>query len=111
MLAPDTIIHTRYRVVRLIGAGGMGAVYEAIDGRLGNRVALKQTTVRGDELDRAFEREARLLAELRHGALPKVIDFFSDAAGQFLVMEYILKWCSRTQALSRSEHPKALLAG
>ncbi|HWQ15777.1 MAG TPA: protein kinase [Roseiflexaceae bacterium] len=89
MLDPGTILQERYRLVRLIGQGGMGAVYEAVDQRLGTTVALKQTHAPGGALGRAFEREARLLAGLRHPSLPKVIDHFADATGQYLVMEYI----------------------
>jgi serine/threonine protein kinase len=89
MLEPNTLVHDRYRIVQLIGQGGMGAVYEAVDQHLSNTVALKQTLVTGAQLARAFEREAQLLARLRHSALPKVIDHFTDAFGQFLVMEFI----------------------
>ncbi|HET7745654.1 MAG TPA: serine/threonine-protein kinase [Vicinamibacteria bacterium] len=88
-LAPDTLVHQRYRVVRAVGKGGMGAVYEAVDERLGHRVALKQTLVDGEVAERAFEREARLLASLRHPALPAVSDFFAEGDGRFLVMQYI----------------------
>jgi eukaryotic-like serine/threonine-protein kinase len=87
-LAPDTLIHNRYLIVHLIGKGGMGAVYKAIDQRLGNMVALKQTLTASERMNTAFEREARLLASLRHPALPKVIDFFFEGAGHFLVMEF-----------------------
>src|SRR5918999_2983039 len=89
MPAPDTIFQGRYRIVRQLGKGGMGAVYEAVDERLSRTVALKETLVETDELRRAFEREARLLANLRHPVLPKVIDHFTEDDGQFLVMEYI----------------------
>jgi serine/threonine protein kinase len=67
----------------------MGAVYEATDLRLSRTVALKETLVETEELRRAFEREARLLANLRHPALPKVLDHFSERTGLFLVMEFI----------------------
>jgi hypothetical protein len=67
----------------------MGAVYEAADTRLSRNVALKETLVETDDLRRAFEREARLLANLRHPALPKVLDHFSEGTGLFLVMEFI----------------------
>jgi serine/threonine protein kinase len=89
MLNADTILQNRYRIVRPLGRGGMGAVYEAFDERLSRTVALKETLVETDELRRAFEREARLLANLRHPALPKVLDHFSEPDGLFLVMEFI----------------------
>ncbi|MBX3279440.1 MAG: protein kinase [Acidobacteria bacterium] len=90
MLQADTVLQGRYRIVRLIGQGGMGAVYEARDLRLGDStVALKQALFNSDQLKRAFEREAVLLASLSHPNLPKVRDQFAEAAGQFLVMEYI----------------------
>jgi S1-C subfamily serine protease/tRNA A-37 threonylcarbamoyl transferase component Bud32 len=89
MPAADTILQGRYRIVRQLGRGGMGAVYEAVDERLSRTVALKETLAESDELKRAFDREARLLANLRHPALPKVIDHFSENDGQFLVMEFI----------------------
>jgi serine/threonine protein kinase len=89
MITTNTILQDRYRILRTLGRGGMGAVYEATDIRLSRTVALKETLVDTDELRRAFEREACLLANLRHPALPKVIDHFSEGAGLFLVMEYI----------------------
>lgn len=89
MLATGEILQKRYRVVRPLGRGGMGAVYEAFDERLSRVVALKETSVETEELRHAFGREARLLANLRHPALPKVLDHFDEGGGLFLVMEYI----------------------
>ena len=89
MLATGEILQKRYRVVRPLGRGGMGAVYEAFDERLSRVVALKETSVETEELRHAFGREARLLANLRHPALPKVLDHFDEGDGLFLVMEYI----------------------
>jgi serine/threonine protein kinase/regulation of enolase protein 1 (concanavalin A-like superfamily) len=88
-LTPTTLINNRYRIVRSIGHGGMGAVYEAIDERLNTTVALKQTMVSGEHFNKAFEREAKLLAMLHHRALPTVSDYFVDSNGQFLVMRFI----------------------
>lgn len=89
-LAPKTILQNRYQITDLIGKGGMGEVYLAIDQRLGHSVALKRTTVNDDVmLAEAFEREAKTLAQLRHSNLPKVSDHFSENEEQFLVMEYI----------------------
>jgi eukaryotic-like serine/threonine-protein kinase len=89
MLTPDTVLQGRYRVVRQLGQGGMGAVYEAVDERLDTTVALKETLFTDERLRRQFEREARLLARLHHPALPRVSDHFSEGDGQFLVMQYI----------------------
>ena len=89
MLATGIVLQNRYEIIKPIGQGGMGAVYLARDQRLGNTVALKETFFLDTILLAAFEREAKLLAGLRHAALPKVIDHFADTNGQFLVMEYI----------------------
>lgn len=89
MLAPGTTLRGSYTIVRLIAQGGMGAVYLAKHQRLGSTVAVKETFFDDTSMLKAFEREARLLASLRHGALPKVIDHFSEADGWFLVMEFI----------------------
>ena len=89
MLIPDTVLQNRYKILRTIGKGGMGAVYLAQDTRLGNNVALKETFFEDEAMRRAFEHEARLLAGLRHPALPRVSDHFTENEGQFLVMEFI----------------------
>jgi formylglycine-generating enzyme required for sulfatase activity/serine/threonine protein kinase len=90
MLIPNSVLQNRYRVVRLLGQGGMGSVYEAIDQRVSCVVALKETLVgANNEARDAFQREAALLANLRHASLPKVMDYFSEGASEFLVMEYI----------------------
>lgn len=89
MLEPNTVLLDRYLIERMLGQGGMGAVYLAIDQKFGSTVALKETLVSGDVLQRAFEREARLLNKLRHGALPVVMDYFCQDERQFLVMQFI----------------------
>jgi formylglycine-generating enzyme required for sulfatase activity len=89
MLSPDTILQNRYRIVRHLGQGGMGTVYEAIDERLDNTVALKETLFTDERARKQFEREARLLARLHHPALPKVFDHFMENEGQFLVMQFV----------------------
>jgi len=89
MLAPETLLQGRYLIVRQLGQGGMGAVYEALDQRLDTTVALKETLFTDERLRKQFEREARLLARLHHPALPRVSDHFSEGDGQFLVMQFI----------------------
>jgi len=81
----------RYRIDRLLGIGGMGAVYEATHLELGNRVALKTVRARvapSPESIERFQREARELAALRHPGIVEVRDLGRDDAGMpFMVME------------------------
>src|SRR5262245_55407714 len=97
-LAAGRILSGRYRVVRLIARGGMGAVYLAADIRLdGAQVAVKEmsSVYRPGDTDAfaqavsEFRREAALLARLSHPNLPRVIDRFEEEGKQFLVMEYV----------------------
>jgi len=88
-LIANTVLQGRYQIVRQLGQGGMGTVYEAIDQRLDTTVALKETFFADERLRKQFEREARLLARLHHPALPRVSDHFSEGDGQFLVMQFI----------------------
>ena len=89
MLQPGAILQDRYRIIRPLGKGGMGAVYEAIDRRLDAIVALKETFSIDERLRRQFEQEARLLAGLNHPALPRVSDYFTEGERAFLVMQFI----------------------
>jgi serine/threonine protein kinase len=89
MLKAGTILQNRYRIEKQIGQGGMGAVYVAVDQRFGSTVAIKETLFLGENFEKAFEREARLLNSLRHPALPQVRDYFSEEHNQYLVMEFI----------------------
>ena len=87
----------RYRVVRLVGKGGFGAVYEAADERLqGQRiVAVKEmsdTHLSAAEKAQAiqdFLQEATLLGKLHHAHLPNVSDFFEEGSKAYLVMDFI----------------------
>ncbi len=75
-LAAGTLLNHRYRIVSILGQGGMGAVYRAVDEHLGVHVAVKENLFLTDEYSRQFEREARILAGLRHPGLPHVTDYF-----------------------------------
>lgn len=88
-LVPGTELQNRYRVVRQLGKGGMGAVYEAVDLRLDATVAIKEAFSRDARLRKQFEHEARLLAQLHHVALPRVMDYFREGERVFLVMQFI----------------------
>src|SRR5437016_3618216 len=89
LLTPDTILQSRYRILRHLGNGGMGAVYQAVDLRLGHTVALKQTLTADVELWKHFEQEARLLAQLNHPVLPRVTDYFTEGNRAFFVMQLV----------------------
>lgn len=83
-------LHDRYRIDALLGQGGMGAVYDAWDLRLGIRCAVKENLLGTDAAQSQFEREARLLATLRHPNLPRVSDHFViPGQGQYLVMDFV----------------------
>ena len=75
-----------YRVVRMIGYGGFGAVYEAQDGR-GQVVALKESLDVNSMA--AFASEFDVMARLQHPGLPRYYDLFNVGTSAYLVMEYI----------------------
>jgi serine/threonine protein kinase len=89
MIKTDTILQDRYLIKKQIGAGGMGAVYLAVDQRFDNYVAIKETFYKDDEFGEAFEREAKILNGLIHPVLPHVSDYFTESEGYFLVMQFI----------------------
>ncbi|MBN1921328.1 MAG: SUMF1/EgtB/PvdO family nonheme iron enzyme [Anaerolineae bacterium] len=90
------LLQNRYRVVTLLGEGGMGAVYRAWDLRLKVSVALKEMTPQPGlevsmlaQLRGQFEQEAVTLARLSHPHLVRVTDFFDELGNAYLVMEYL----------------------
>ena len=91
LLAPSDVLQGRYRVIRLLGKGGMGAVYQAQDTRLGNRpVAVKENFDASTEAQAQFQLEATTLATLNHLNLPRVTDHFIEPSGkQYLVMDFV----------------------
>ncbi|MBL8045400.1 MAG: serine/threonine protein kinase [Anaerolineales bacterium] len=87
----------RYKILRSIGQGGMGCIYQAEDVRLEGRLcAVKEVQTDPNLPPRTqqqardqFYREASVLARLDHPNLPKVSDFFSDSDRDYLVMDYV----------------------
>ncbi len=90
-LYPNTVLQARYQIIRQLGAGGMGAVYQAYDLRLqGRAVAVKENFDASPAAKVQFQTEATLLANLSHPALPRVTDHFIEPSGrQYLVMDFI----------------------
>jgi formylglycine-generating enzyme required for sulfatase activity/predicted Ser/Thr protein kinase len=89
-LEPDKILHNRYRIIKLLGQGGFGEVYQAWDQTLNGPCALKRNLQLRPEVRRQFKKEAQMLFNLRHPSLPKVYDYFEGFEDeQYLVMEFI----------------------
>ncbi len=89
-LRPGTLLVNRYRIEAILGQGGMGAVYRAVDANLGVTVAVKENLFTTKEFSKQFMREANILASLRHSGLPRVTDHFViEPEGQYLVMDFV----------------------
>ena len=96
-LTPETILRERYKIIELVGRGGMGATYRAEDLRLQGRFcavkeALPDPDAASDELAQSreqFYQEASTLARLDHPNLPKVSDYFSEVDRDYLVMDFV----------------------
>ncbi|AKH83687.1 hypothetical protein AA958_17375 [Streptomyces sp. CNQ-509] len=99
MTVPDQVLGGRYRLVRQLGEGGMGHVWEARDETLGRPVAVKVISLlagggsRGDEARARFLREARITARLQHPGIVTIHDLGETGSGServpFLVMELV----------------------
>ena len=89
----DRTLGGRYRLVELIGRGGMGTVYRAVDLVLRRSVAVKVLPGQLADQDPTsvarFEREARIVAALNHPAVVAVYDTGADATSRFIVMEFV----------------------
>ena len=88
-----TVLQDSYRLTRLIGAGGMGAVYEGLQLRLNKRVAVKlmvRDLAANQEALARFRREAEVTSHLGHPHIVHVFDFGAAPSGEpYLVMEYL----------------------
>ncbi len=94
-LALGTVLRSRYKIVELVGQGGMGSVYRAEDLRLeGRQCAVKEVQLETEagfaaQSREQFQREASVLARLDHPNLPKVSDYFSEGGRDYLVMDFV----------------------
>jgi len=82
----------RYRLLERIGAGGMGEVWKAHDGRLDRIVAVKRllrSALSNDAGHERFRREALTLSRLSHAGIATVFDFDSEGDHELLVMEFV----------------------
>ncbi|MVO88098.1 tetratricopeptide repeat protein [Streptomyces sp. p1417] len=96
-MADTRLIQSRYRLLDLIGRGGMGEVWRAHDESLGRKVAVKCLKPLGPQHDQSFtrvlrerfRREARVAAALQHRGVTVVHDFGEHDGVLFLVMEFL----------------------
>jgi serine/threonine protein kinase len=88
-----TVLEGAYRLTRLLGEGGMGAVYQAVHLRLDKKVAVKvmaQELAASDEALARFRREVQVTSKLAHPHIVHVSDFGTAPSGEpFLVMEFL----------------------
>lgn len=112
VLPQNFMLHNRYVVIRKIGQGGMGAVYEVADRRLANKpFALKEMSVstlkepqEQAQALAAFEHEAKILARLDHLNIPQITDFFREHNKYYIVME-LVKGITLEQLMERQVRP------
>jgi Tol biopolymer transport system component len=84
------VLNNRYRIVKLLGQGGFGAVYRAWDMNLDVPCAVKENLELSQAAQTQFKKEATLLATLSHPNLPRVTNhFIIPNQGQYLVMDFI----------------------
>lgn len=96
LLPQDSLLNKRYRILKLVGTGGMGAVYKAEDTRFGDRLVavkeMRQSSLSPQELEVATEQfkiEANMLARLQHPSLPRIYEHFLAGNRWYLVMDFI----------------------
>jgi len=98
ILPKGAILQNRYEIVKVLGVGGMGAVYLTRDLRFSGvtrMCAIKEmiSSTPDPQVRRlavqSFEREANLLVQLNHIGIPSISDFFTESVRSYLVMEYV----------------------
>jgi serine/threonine-protein kinase len=102
-LPAGTKLSNKYEIVRLLGQGGMGAVYEGVHTEMGKRVAIKTLAPSVAEIPGArqrFVREAQLTSRVRHPHIVDVSDVGTDGRTAYIVME-LLRGEDLSQRLAR----------
>ncbi len=106
MFQKDKIINDRYKIIDLIGEGGMANVYLAFDLILKRNVAIKVLRgdlSEGDMFIKRFRREALAATALNHPNIVQVYDIGEEGGKYYIVMEYV-KGINLKQLLSKRKH-------
>ncbi|HZU70733.1 MAG TPA: serine/threonine-protein kinase [Ktedonobacteraceae bacterium] len=88
-LPSGTLLHGRYRIERVLGSGGFGHVYIAIDMQTKAQYAIKEYLVTGASGKVQLEHEERVLSQLHHPNLPAFQDAFDERGRYYMVLGYI----------------------
>ena len=94
-LEPGFLLEGRYRIIQKLASGGMGKLFLADDTRMNFPVVIKQMIhlgITGEKLkylEKRFLIEARLLFQLKHRSLPRVVDYFNKENASYIIMEYV----------------------
>ncbi len=84
-----TVLHGRYRIERVLGSGGFGHVYLALDLANGQQCAVKEYLVTGASGQEQLKHEATVLSQLHHPSLPAFQDAFIERGRYYVVLNYI----------------------
>ncbi|MEG4841044.1 serine/threonine-protein kinase [Microcoleus sp. B9-D4] len=94
-LSAGTLIKNRYLIDRILGQGGFGRTYLALDQQQKHNCVLKEfapSNTKPEELRKArelFEREAKILSDLKHRHIPEFLEWFEDNGRLFIVQEFV----------------------
>jgi len=94
MIDVGLVLQGRYEILKRLGAGGMGEVYQSLDRQSGQRVAVKRLLLEQEDTDKAllerrFEEEKAILRRLSFSGIPAFVDGFIEDGHSYLVMEFI----------------------
>jgi serine/threonine protein kinase len=84
-----TILHGRYRIERVLGSGGFGHVYLAVNIETNQQCAVKEYLVTGTSGQEQLQHEAKVLSQLHHPNIPAFLDAFMSQGRYFVVLNYI----------------------
>lgn len=109
MVAENTVVGKRYRILTEIGRGGMSTVYLALDSSLNKQWAVKEIRnvedpVRRGMIIKSLTVEANMIKRFDHPAIPRIVDLIDENGSLYVVMDYIE---GRTlSAILKSEGPQ-----